>query len=57
MNITNESPNATEIEVNKVYDCELCNDTGIIHFEESDGEGHYADTGVKKCVCKNETDY
>lgn len=50
---TNESPNSVEVPVEKIYQCEFCQDTGEIHFDESDGEGHYANTGVKKCdMCK-----
>lgn len=32
--------------------CEDCWGEGVVYFMESDGEGHYTDTGVKTCQCQ-----
>jgi hypothetical protein len=32
--------------------CEDCLGEGVLYFMESDGEGHYADTGMKTCRCQ-----
>lgn len=53
---TNESPDEVSVPFNHIYQCEYCKDTKEIVFDESDGEGHYAPTGIKKCdMC--EPDY
>lgn len=32
--------------------CPDCLGEGVLYFMESDGEGHYADTGMKACHCQ-----
>ncbi len=32
--------------------CEYCNGTGEMDLMESDGEGHEAPTGTRKCLCQ-----
>ena len=59
MNITptNESPDEVKVEVEKIYNCYICEDTGEIDFDERDSDSHqFAPTGVRKCVCKLDTD-
>jgi hypothetical protein len=31
------------------FECDVCEDTGYLVCDESDGEGHYAPTGTAKC--------
>lgn len=32
--------------------CEHCHGVGVVYFMEQDSDGHYADTGMKTCVCQ-----